>query len=317
MKKTLYLGLVSLLCLSMIGCSSKNTFKVGDIEFSNQDVERVESILTATSNYTDANYLSDFKSSKDNKEITSKVIDYMIDNEVVYQKAQSEGIKVDENDVEQKYNQIKTMLDANGDYKKSLEKANIDEAYLKETIKKDLVINKYKEKYEEDLKVTDKEIETYYNKNKSDFKEESIEAYHILVSTLDDENKQVSDSEKDKLKSKANKIAEKIKSGEDFEKLAKENSDDKSTGKNGGYLGYFTKEDKNPEFTKKVFSLDKGQVSDVFETPYGYEIVKVTDKKTKQKSLEDCREDIVNRILAEKYLQHIEKLKDDTTIERN
>ena len=125
------------------------------------------------------------------------------------------------------------------------------------------------------------------------------------------------DSEKDKLKSKANKIAEKIKSGEDFEKLAKENSDDKSTGKNGGYLGYFTKEDKNPEFTKKVFSLDKGQVSDVFETPYGYEIVKVTDKKTKQKSLEDCREDIVNRILAEKYLQHIEKLKDDTTIERN
>lgn len=317
MKKTLYLGLVSLLCLSMIGCSSKNEFKVGDIEFSNQDVERVESILTATSNYTDANYLSDFKSSKDNKEITSKVIDYMIDNEVVYQKAQSEGIKVDENDVEQKYNQIKTMLDANGDYKKSLEKANIDEAYLKETIKKDLVINKYKEKYEEDLKVTDKEIETYYNKNKSDFKEESIEAYHILVSTLDDEDKQVSDSEKDKLKSKANKIAEKIKSGEDFEKLAKENSNDKSTGKNGGYLGYFTKEDKNPEFTKKVFSMDKGQVSDVFETPYGYEIVKVTDKKTKQKSLEDCREEIVNRILAEKYLQHIEKLKDDTTIERN
>ena len=43
----------------------------------------------------------------------------------------------------------------------------------------------------------------------------------------------------------------------------------------------------------------------------------MTDKKTKQKSLEDCREDIVNRILAEKYLQHIEKLKDDTTIERN
>ena len=60
----------------MIGCSSKNAFKVGDIEFLNQDVERVESILTATSNYTDANYLSDFKSSKDNKEITSKVIIY-------------------------------------------------------------------------------------------------------------------------------------------------------------------------------------------------------------------------------------------------
>ena len=316
MKKTLYLGLVSLLCLSMIGCSSKNTFKVGDIEFSNQDVERVESILTATSNYTDANYLSDFKSSKDNKEITSKVIDYMIDNEVVYQKAQSEGIKVDENDVEQKYNQIKTMLDANGDYKKSLEKANIDEAYLKETIKKDLVINKYKEKYEEDLKVTDKEIETYYNKNKSDFKEESIEAYHILVSTLDDNNKTVDDSKKEELKSKAESLLKEIKNGGDFEKIAKENSDDKSSGKKGGYLGYFTKDSKNAQFTKEAFKLEKGQVSNVFETPFGYEIVKVTNKKTEQKSLEDSREEIVNRILADKYLDQVNSLREKSDVQR-
>ena len=104
---------------------------------------------------------------------------------------------------------------------------------------------------------------------------------------------------------------------EEFEKIAKENSDDKSSGKKGGYLGYFTKDSKNAQFTKEAFKLEKGQVSNVFETPFGYEIVKVTNKKTEQKSLEDCREDIVNRILAEKYLQHIEKLKDDTTIERN
>ena len=318
MKKVLYLGLVMVLCFSMIGCSNSNAFKVGETEFSNEEVDKVKSILTATQSYTDADYLAQFKESKDNDDkIKQEVISYMIDNEVVYQQAQKDKIKVTDDEVNQKYSQIEKMLDTNQEYKKLLDDAGVDEDYLKETIKKDLAVQKYRENYEQDLKVTDKEVEKYYKEHKDDFKEESVEAYHILVSTLDDEDKQVSDSEKDKLKSKANKIAEKIKSGEDFEKLAKENSDDKSTGKNGGYLGYFTKEDKNPEFTKKVFSLDKGQVSDVFETPYGYEIVKVTDKKTKQKSLEDCREEIVNRILAEKYLQHIEKLKDDTTIERN
>ena len=80
----------------------------------------------------------------------------------------------------------------------------------------------------------------------------------------------------------------------------------------------FTKSqlDKNPEFTKKVFSLDKGQVSDVFETPYGYEIVKVTDKKTKQKSLEDSREEIVNRILADKYLDQVNSLREKSDVQR-
>ena len=316
MKRVLYLGLVSLLCLSMIGCSNKNAFQVGNVEFSDQDVDKVESILTATSSYTDASYLSDFKKSKDNKEVRDKVISYMIDNEVVYQKAKSEGITVKDEEVSQKYTQIKSMLDANDEYKKSLEKSAIDELYLKDNIKRDLVINKYKDKFEENIKVKDKEIEAYYDKNKSDFKEESVEAYHILISTLDDNNKKISDSKKDKLKAKADKIAEKIKSGEDFKKLAKDHSDDKSTGKNGGYLGYFTKEDKNPKFIKEVFSLDKGQVSDVFETPLGYEIVKVTNKKTVQKPLKDCREEIVNRILAEKYLQHIQTLKENVEIKR-
>ncbi len=317
MKKVLYLGLVMVLCFSMIGCSNSNAFKVGETEFSNEEVDKVKSILTATQSYTDANYLAQFKESKDNDDkIKQEVISYMIDNEVVYQQAQKEKIKVTDDEVNQKYSQIEKMLDTNQEYKKLLDDAGVDEDYLKETIKKDLAVQKYRENFEQDLKVTDKEVEKYYKEHKDDFKEESVEAYHILVSTLDDNNKPVDDSKKEELKSKAESLLKEIKNGGDFEKIAKENSDDKSSGKKGGYLGYFTKDSKNAQFTKESFKLEKGQVSNVFETPFGYEIVKVTNKKTEQKSLEDSREEIVNRILADKYLDQVNSLREKSDVQR-
>lgn len=317
MKKVLYLGLVMVLCFSMIGCSNSNAFKVGETEFSNEEVDKVKSILTATQSYTDANYLAQFKESKDNDDkIKQEVISYMIDNEVVYQQAQKEKIKVTDDEVNQKYSQIEKMLDTNQEYKKLLDDAGVDEDYLKETIKKDLAVQKYRENFEQDLKVTDKEVEKYYKEHKDEFKEESVEAYHILVSTLDDNNKPVDDSKKEELKSKAESLLKEIKNGGDFEKIAKENSDDKSSGKKGGYLGYFTKDSKNAQFTKEAFKLEKGQVSDVFETPFGYEIVKVTNKKTEQKSLEDSREEIVNRILADKYLDQVNSLREKSDVQR-
>lgn len=86
LKKVLYLGLVMVLCFSMIGCSNSNAFKVGETEFSNEEVDKVKSILTATQSYTGADYLAQFKESKDNDDkIKQEVISYMIDNEVVYQ----------------------------------------------------------------------------------------------------------------------------------------------------------------------------------------------------------------------------------------
>ena len=317
MKKVLYLGLVMVLCFSMIGCSNSNAFKVGETEFSNEEVDKVKSILTATQSYTDTDYLAQFKESKDNDDkIKQEVISYMIDNEVVYQQAQKDKIKVTDDEVNQKYSQIEKMLDTNQEYKKLLDDAGVDEDYLKKTIKKDLAVQKYRENFEQDLKVTDKEVEKYYKEHKDDFKEESVEAYHILVSTLDDNNKTVDDSKKEELKSKAESLLKEIKNGGDFEKIAKENSDDKSSGKKGGYLGYFTKDSKNAQFTKEAFKLEKGQVSDVFETPFGYEIVKVTNKKTEQKSLEDSREEIVNRILADKYLDQVNSLREKSDVQR-
>ncbi|MDY2734980.1 SurA N-terminal domain-containing protein, partial [Intestinibacter sp.] len=210
MKKILYLGLVGALCLSMVGCSNGNAFKVGETEVSKDEVEKVKSILVATAGYTNRDYLAEFNKSEDDKEaqeeINNQVVSYMIDNEVVYEQAEKDKIKVTDDEVNQKYDQIKGVLDLNTNYKKLLDDANVDEDYLKETIKKDLMVQKYREKFEENIKVTDEEIQKYYDANKKDFEEESVEAYHILVTTVDENGKTVDDSKNEELKSKADSI---------------------------------------------------------------------------------------------------------------
>lgn len=76
--------------------------------------------------------------------------------------------------------------------------------------------------------------------------------------------------------SEAQEILDKIKKGESFAKLAQEKSLDGSR-KRGGDLGYFGRGMMVREFEKAAFALDKGQVSDVVKTQFGYHIIKRLD----------------------------------------
>lgn len=93
--------------------------------------------------------------------------------------------------------------------------------------------------------------------------EKEIRARHILVA-----------SEKE-----AKELAEKIESGEPFEKVAKEFSKDPGTAKQGGDLGYFTKDKMVKEFAEAAFDLDAGNVSAPVKSPFGWHIIKVEDKR--------------------------------------
>ncbi|MDA1313809.1 MAG: FG-GAP-like repeat-containing protein [Acidobacteria bacterium] len=75
----------------------------------------------------------------------------------------------------------------------------------------------------------------------------------------------------------AEKILASIKAGETFEVLAAQNSTD-STAAEGGYLGAVKLEDVRPELRQALEGVDEGQVTDVFQTPAGFMIVKVLRK---------------------------------------
>ena len=297
MKKLVLIGLASLISISMVGCKNSTVAKINDIKISKDYYSKIESFLYTTG------YIED-KNSKTN----SDILFFIIDNEVAYQDALKQNIKVSDKEIDEKYEILKELLSNNSTYKNKLDEAGVDDEFLKAQIKKDLVVEKYKEEFTKDIKIKDSEIKSYYENHKDEFIEDEVKASQILISTLDDENKQVSKEEKEKLKTKAEKLLNKVNSGEDFKKLAKKYSDDKNSGKNGGNLGFFSKEDKNIDFTKKVFKLDKEKNASLIETSYGYHIVKITDKRTVTKSLEDSKDDIKNKILNEKYSKQIDSL---------
>jgi peptidyl-prolyl cis-trans isomerase SurA len=102
-----------------------------------------------------------------------------------------------------------------------------------------------------------------------------INAWHILISLPPDPGP------KDTLLAwdKAMDVKERILKGEAFEQVARGTSDDKSVLVNGGNLGYFTAFQMIMPFEDAAYSLRKGEISNPVRTPYGYHIIKVTDKR--------------------------------------
>jgi peptidyl-prolyl cis-trans isomerase D len=116
------------------------------------------------------------------------------------------------------------------------------------------------------------DVEKEYKNNEEQYKTpEQVRASHILLKTEGKDDAAV--------KTKAEEILKQAKSGADFAELAKKNSEDEASAKNGGDLDYFGKGRMVPEFDAAVFGMEPGQISDLVKTQYGYHIIKLVDKK--------------------------------------
>jgi peptidyl-prolyl cis-trans isomerase SurA len=102
-----------------------------------------------------------------------------------------------------------------------------------------------------------------------------INAWHILVALPQEP------SPEDTLKAwkKAIDIRKRILKRESFEQVARATSDDQSVKVNGGNLGYFTVFQMIMPFEDAAYNLRTGEISNPVRTPYGYHIIKVTDKR--------------------------------------
>ncbi len=105
-----------------------------------------------------------------------------------------------------------------------------------------------------------------------------VRASHILINLEGDTNKQ---------KSKANEILKRIKSGESFEKLAREFSQDPGSGQNNGDLGWFGKGRMVPQFEDAAFKLKVGEISGLVRSQFGIHIIKLTGRDNRMIRVSD------------------------------
>ncbi len=162
------------------------------------------------------------------------------------------------------------------------------------------------------VKVGEEELLGYYDQNKSNYVvPEGRRASHILI-LAEDQKDQAALA---KARATAEATLARVNAGEDFALVAKEVSQDPGSAESGGDLGFFGKGVMDPVFEKVVFALDKGVLSGLVQTPFGFHIIKLTDiRPAAGKSFEQARADLSEAYQKEQagrlFYEYAERLGD-------
>ncbi|MDD0844030.1 SurA N-terminal domain-containing protein [Pseudomonas sp. Gutcm_11s] len=169
----------------------------------------------------------------------------------------SHTVAADAKAVELKDDEIKTYYDAHQDQFMSPEQVVVE--YVELT----------KERFFAEAKASDEELQALYQKEVANLAEQRRGA-HILLEV----NDKLSDEQ---AKAKLDEVAERLKQGEDFAKLAKEVSQDPGSASTGGDLGFAGPGVYDPEFEQALYALKKGEVSTPVRTAFGWHLIKLLD----------------------------------------
>lgn len=145
--------------------------------------------------------------------------------------------------------------------------------------------NKELKTYREELKKpyrAEKDVLDKLTREAYDHLTMEVKASHILIQLKPDATPEDTLSAFNKISD----IKKRIVAGEDFEKLARELSDDPSAKQNGGSLGYFTAMQMVYPFEKAAYQTKVGEVSSIVRTRFGYHLIKVVDKRPSKGEVE-------------------------------
>lgn len=177
---------------------------------------------------------------------------------------------------------------------------------------KELLINRHFDKFLGDT-VNDQALRNYYSTNSEKYEESKVHVAHILFRLNPGMNEQ---ERKAKLTAALDAYS-KLKAGQDFAEIAAKVSEDKFSGKKGGDLGMLRKDSIDPRFAQKVYAMKQGELSEPFETSFGYHIVKLLEPaQSVKKPFESVQGDIRYELRAKAKEAEMNRLKAALKVER-
>jgi peptidyl-prolyl cis-trans isomerase C len=246
-----------------------------------------------------------------------KLINSLVEQELLYQESQTQGISVDPATIDTDYDNFKKQFKSEEDYQKQMKDLNYTEDVLKSQIKKTKIIQQMIEKNVISvIVIPDSELKAYFDSHPDEFKRpERARARHILIKV--DAN--ASESDKAAARKKIEGIEAQLKKGGDFSKLAAENSDCPSS-KNGGDLGFFTRGQMVKPFEDAAFALKTGGTSGIVETQFGYHIILLEEKEPASNlSFDQVKDEVQQKLKQEKIRDalkaYIESIKNKGKVE--
>ncbi|GMK38646.1 hypothetical protein PCCS19_17000 [Paenibacillus sp. CCS19] len=216
----------------------------------------------------------------------NSALDGLINNELLKQAADSQGIVITDEDIQRELNLIIQSMGSRENFELALEQYQMTE----EDLQPDLLYQaRLRKLLSSQINISESAIRTYYDENKSSFgTPEQVRASHILVET----------------KAEADAIYTQLKNGADFAQVAKEKSIDTGSAVGGGDLNYFQRGDMVAEFEDAAFSLKVGEISQPVQSDFGYHLILVTDHKSAvTKTFEDVKEQIKDTLTSQKIYE--------------
>ena len=213
-------------------------------------------------------------------ELRRQILNSMIDDKLVYAQAELDSITVTDDEVNQRIDyQIQVFQQQYGSIKRieeiygmSIEKIKRE---LRDDVRKNLMVQRMQQTKFASIEATRREVEEFYDTYKDSIGmiPEKLTLYHIF------KNPKASERIKLKAKEFAQALLDSIKAGADFAELAKKYSDDPGSAVAGGDLGFVKRGVFYPEFEAAAFSLDVGEISKVIESPVGFHIIQLLERR--------------------------------------
>src|SRR6202790_2816773 len=226
-----------------------------------------------------------------------KVLDELINNEILLERAKKLNLEASDGEVEDKFTELKSPF-TEDEFQRQLKERNVSVSDLKSDLRRQLSITKLlNREVVAKLTITDQDVTEFYNANKAQFNvaEPQYRIAQIVVTPHKEpqiRNRKNDDATNEaEAQRKVKMLMDRLNSGADFAQLAMDYSEDMNSAATGGDMGYVPESALNqsdPALKKMVLGLKPGQVSQPIQLKEGYRILKlVTRESPGQRNIAD------------------------------
>ncbi len=248
-----------------------------------------------------------------------KVLDRLIDNELLYQKASSSQITVPAADLDAELKRLRQGFTSPGGFAKVLEENHVSEADFREQVRRSLIVTRFVDtEVVGDLKATEDDLRRYYEQNPTEMaRPEAVRLSQILVRAPAG----ATPEERATARHKIEDILKELRAGREFAELARKYSDGPEAAR-GGDSGFLARGKGLPAIERVAFSLQPGETSDVIETRRGFHVITVGERRPEGPiPYEEVKDAIRAKFLAlereQKLRQYTGVLREKARVERD
>ena len=214
------------------------------------------------------------------QQLLREVLERMITERAQLQLARETGVRVDDALVDQAEQSVarQNSIDVN-ELRRRLTADGMNVAQFREDLRNQILLQRLRDReLEARVRVSELEIDQYLRDQQArggDPALTELNLAHILVAVPD----RATEAQIEQAQAKARDLLQRARAGEDFGKLARENSDAAGAAQNNGAIGRRTADRLPPLFVEATRELKDGGVSDLIRSAAGFHIVKVLEKR--------------------------------------